>query len=240
MHLDTLNQITTHSMRRLTDEQRQTLQSKDNIVHWTGGNLIVMFMGKCANTAIKAAILEAEGGINPAYNVHADPRLNYVSRQYAIKARRAVPVVAIVRKPWDRIVSFWRDKIQGRTAENFTAGYLPGAYPGMPLDAFVRLVTNLTDGDNYLGDLAPAYSYLTAHGLPITRDTVRFEDLIDGHGWDRVRLWSSKAWDLPVNLPRVNAARSPMPELEPGEEERMRLQVYMRYREDYKHYGWRA
>jgi Sulfotransferase family len=232
--------IQTHSMRRLTDEQRQTLQSKDNIVHWTSGNLIVMFMGKCANTAIKAAILAADGGIDPEYNVHADPRLNYVNRKYAIKFRRTVPVVAIVRRPWDRIISFWRDKIQGRTEENFTAGYLPGAYAGMPLEAFVRLVVDLSDGDNYLGDIAPAYSYLCSHGLAIPRDTIKFEDLINGPGWDRLRLWSSRAWDLPVNLPLVNAARSPMPQLTAADEERLRIQVYMRYREDYKRFEWRA
>ena len=221
----------------LTDWQRQHLRKYDNIIHWTSGNVIVMFQGKCANTAIKAAILTAEGGIDPTVNVHGDPRLDYVNRDYAIKYRQTVPVLAIVRRPWDRIVSFWRDKVAERTPDRFTCAYVPGAYASMPFPDFVGAVLT---GGMPKGDLAPAHPFLTAHGLPIPRETIKFEDLIAGSGWQTFRRWTAKAWDLPETLPHFNRPKVAKPVLDKEMENRLRLAVYAHYYTDYKLFGWNA
>ena len=229
---------------RLTPEQRAYLNKVDNIIHWTRGNVILMFQGKCANTAIKAAILQAEGGVDPAVNVHGDPRLNYVTTEYVLRYRNTVPVVAMVRKPWDRLVSFWRDKIAGRDESTFTCDYLPGSYGGMPFHDFVPLVLRALDtsiGPNFLlNHLAPAYPYLTAGGIALPHECIKFEDLIAGPGWTRLRHWTACAWDLPEALPHMNRPKVARPEIDWSTEERLRIAVYSRYYTDYKLFGWNA
>jgi hypothetical protein len=229
---------------RLTPEQRAYLNTVDNNIHWTRGNVIVMFQGKCANTAIKAAILQAEGGINPEINVHGDPRLNYVNRDYVIRYRNTVPVVAVVRKPWDRLVSFWRDKIAGRDESTFTCNYLPGAYGNMPFPEFVPLVMRAldeaTEPSFLVNHLAPAYSHLTAYGVSLPHECIKFEDLVAGPGWKRLRHWTACAWELPETLPHMNRPKVPKPELSREEEFHLRVAVYGRYYLDYKQHGWHA
>lgn len=222
---------------RLTDEQRQRLSQVDNIIHWTRGNIIVMFQGKCANTAIKAAILTADGGVDPACNVHGDPRLNYVTRDYVIRYRNTVPVVAVVRKPWDRIVSFWRDKVAGRSPENFTYTYIPGAFGNMPFRTFVEAVL---EAEKPTGDLAPAHGNLTAYGVSLPHQRIKFEDLIAGPGWDTFRHWTACAWDLPKELPHMNRPKQPKPDLDRLTEHRLRVAVYAHYYQDYVDNGWHA
>jgi hypothetical protein len=229
---------------RLTPEQRAYLNTVDNIIHWTRGNVILMFQGKCANTAIKSAILEAEGGVDPSTNVHGDPRLNYVTRDYVIRYRNTVPVVAVVRRPWDRLMSFWRDKIAARDESTFTCDYLPGAYGDMPFPDFVPLALRALEasqGPNFLvNHLAPSYLNLTAHGVALPHHTIKFEDLIAGQGWTDLRHWTACAWDLPNVLPYMNRPKTPKPELARNVEHRLRIAVYSHYYTDYKLYGWQA
>lgn len=230
--------------RTLTPEQRAACASGENIVHWTRGNVMFMFQGKCANTAIKAAILTAEGGIDESINIHADPRLNYVSREHVIRYRKTVPVLAVVRRPWDRLVSFWRDKIAGRTADNFTATYIPGAYASMPFDEFIGVILRHLDVPGmptfFTNHVAPAHPYLTAHGQSLPSEIIQFDDLVAGPGYDRLKRWTACAWDLPDTLPVVNKPKQPRPDLSPGLEHRLRIAVYTAYYTDYKLFNWNA
>lgn len=228
--------------QRLTEEQRARIAAFPNIIHWTAGNVIVMFQGKCANTAMKAAILMAEGGIDPTINIHADPRLNYVTREYAIRYRDAVPVLAVVRRPWDRLVSFWRDKIAGRTVESFTCDYLPGAYGGMPFPDYIELVLEAVGKpdtpaflENHLG---PAHEYLAAGGASIPREIIQFEDMVKGIGWQVFKRWTAKSYDLPDTLPHVNKPKVPPPVLSPETEDRLRKAVARKYAIDYVLFKW--
>lgn len=222
----------------LTDEQRTYLAGFDNVIHWTSGNVIFMFQGKCANTAIKAAILEAEGGIDTSINIHADPRLNYVTKAYALKYRATVPVIGFVRRPWDRLVAFWRDKVAGRTPENFTSSYMvPGAYPDMPFPDFIKAVVKNSPTK---GDLAPAYSTLSHNGRVVPWGVFRFENLVTEQGWESVRRWTARAWDLPKVLPHYNRPRLPRPVLDASTESTLRIATYAQYYPDYKLNGWNA
>lgn len=222
----------------LTAEQRGFLSGVENVVHWTSGNVIFMFQGKCANTAIKAAILEAEGGIDTSINLHADPRLNYVSKAHALKYRATVPVVGFVRRPWDRIVAFWRDKIAGRTRENFTSMYsLPGTWPDMPFPDFVHAVLAAKPKR---GDLAPAYLTMTHNGRAVPWVTYKFEELITEGGWESVRRMTARAWDLPRVLPHVNRPKVPRPVMDRDTENALRMKVFAEYYIDYKLNKWNA
>lgn len=221
----------------LTAEQRAYLRQHDNAIHWTRGNVMLMFQGKCANTAIKAAILMAEGGVDSTINIHADPRLLYINREHIARYRSIVPVVAVVRRPWDRMVSFWRDKVAGRSPENFTCDYIPGAFGNMPFRTFVEAAL-AAEPDK--GDLAPAHTFLSLDGTSLPHETIKFEDLTEGDGWKRLRHWTACAWDLPEKLPHFNKPRQPRPELERQTEHRLRIAVYTRYYTDYKLFGWNA
>lgn len=228
--------------QRLTQEQRDRIAAYPNIIHWIGGNVIIMFQGKCANTAIKAAILMAEGGIDSSINIHADPRLNYVTRDYTIQYRDTVPVLAVVRRPWDRLVSFWRDKIAGRDMDSFTCDYLPGSFGGMPFEDYVGLVLEAVGRpdtpaflDNHLG---PAHTYLAAGGTSIPREIIQFNDLVGGIGWQVFKRWTAKAWDLPDTLPHVNKPKVAKPVLSPETEDRLRQEVFAKYYIDYRLFKW--
>ena len=222
----------------LTSEQRTYLMGVENVIHWVGGNVIFMFQGKCANTAIKAAILEAEGGIDTSINIHADPRLNYVTQAYAFKYRHTIPVIGFVRRPWDRLVAFWRDKVAGRTHQTFTSSYaLPGVYPNMTFPDFVRAVIAASPTR---GDLAPSYLTMTHNGKKIPWEIFKFEHLITEPGWLAVRRWTAKAWDLPPVLPHYNRPRVPKPFLDRDTENALRLAVFAHYYVEYKLNNWNA
>lgn len=89
-------------------------------------------------------------------------------------------------------------------------------------------------------DLAPAHTFLSLGGASLPHETIKFEDLIEGDGWERLRHWTACAWDLPEKLPHFNKPRQPRPELERQTEHRLRIAVYTRYYTDYKLFGWNA
>ncbi len=226
---------------KLTQEQRQWLFERDNIIYWQAGNVIIPCLGRTANTAIKAAILHAEGGVDPFYNLHADPRIIYVDRAFMARTLH-VPVIGVLRDPYDRVVSFWRDKVAPRTEETFTAGYLPGVRPGMPfmdfILAFIRILsgkTAITDM-NQLGDLRHAGDLFNYEGsLRITR-LFRFETIITQTGWNEFRSFTARMYDLPASLPKLNAPRHPAPLLVPSDEQFARDAIRIYYRADYMLY----
>lgn len=221
----------------LTNTQRQFLSTVDNNIYWATGNVIIMFQGKCANTAIKAAILESEGGVDTSINIHADPRLVYVNNDWVIKNCNKVPVIATVRRPWDRITSFWRDKVSGRTERTYTNRYIPDVYPDMPFPEFVQAVLKCKP---IVGDLRPAADYLYAYGMPIPRKIFKFEYLTTELGWKEFRHWTAKAWDLPTVLPHLNRPKRPEPAMDRDTENKLRLSVFGKYYIDYKTHGWKA
>jgi hypothetical protein len=222
----------------LTKSQRDYLRGKENVIHWKGGNVVFMFQGKCANTALKAAILEAEGGIDTSINVHADPRITYVSRDYVAGLSREIPVIGFVRKPYDRLMAFWRDKVAGRTSETMTSSYLPaGVYPDM---SFAEFATCVCMAPPIRGDLASAHDTMDFNGRLLPWQVFRFEDLITSDGWTRVKRWTAKAWDLPAVFPHYNRPRVPRPELDAGAERKLRALCFSAYYRDYERFGWRA
>ena len=227
----------THSAR-LTPEQRELLFKVDNIIYWPRGNVAIICNGKTANTALKTAVLHAMGGVNPFYNVHADPRLLYMNREQVFKHRMTVPVLGVIRDPWDRIVSFWRDKIAPRTAETFTADYLPFAKPGMGFLEFVQLfLISLYEGQfpdpKALHDLRPAAD-LFYHGdqwLPLK--VMSYDRLRTPEGWQEFRSFTAAMYELPAVLPHVNGPRVPMPVIPADAESELRERVRDVYRMDY-------
>lgn len=223
---------------RLSEEQRQWLFARDNMIYWQSGNVIIPCLGKTANTAIKAAILEAEGGVDPFYNVHADPRLLYVDRDFALRARH-VPIVAVIRDPYDRLVSFWRDKVANRTPETFTASYLYGVMPGMSflafVNAFFKLLCNVPSVDalGKLGDLRPAADLFTYQQRFLPMKVFKFDTLLKPDGWNEFKSFTARSWDLPASLPKLNGPRVPEPILTVSDEHLIRKGVRKFYEPDY-------
>jgi hypothetical protein len=110
----------------------------DNVFVWHEGQLIFMCIGKAANSSIKAAVLDTMGGVDPKISVHFDERIQYVPKTHVHKYE--YPIITIVRDPFDRLLSFWKDKIAHRDQCSFE--HL-GLHPGMSFEETASAVCAL-------------------------------------------------------------------------------------------------
>jgi len=105
--------------------------------------LAFMLIPKCANTSIKYAILDALG-INTKENIHNPKLFKYADRCF-IKSKKDWLKIAIVRNPYDRLLSCWRSKIwePRRLHSGFTKYKV--FYHKMPFEKFIDRVIELPD-----------------------------------------------------------------------------------------------
>lgn len=209
-----------------------------NYVHWKEGKCVFMLVNKCGNSSIKAALLETMGGVNPDISVHKDTRLTYVG--YSFIQKTELPVIAVVRRPYDRLKSFWRDKVAGRTAKNFNFNHVRGMYPDMPFRVMLERI--IVAHDDHLSDphIVPATVELGRVNPFAEVTVVKFEDLINPArgGWERIRQATAAPDRLPAALPHLNAATYPMPQMPLEAAWRLRQRVFQRYYQDYLQWDW--
>jgi hypothetical protein len=226
------------TVKKISKSELFILRQNPNYVHWLQGNCVFMFMGKCGNSSVKAAILETMGGVDPQLSVHADKRLTYVSSKFIRETD--LPIISIVRRPYDRLLSFWRDKVAGRTPANFNFDHVPGLYPDMPFRVMLDRLVCLPDDRLLDNHLVPAVTILNRVNPFAALTVIKFEDLINPArgGWDRLRAATGAPAALPVELPHMNASSVPVPRMPPESAWRLRQRVFKRYYEDYQKWEW--
>lgn len=223
--------------KKMTRAESLMSRTKPNFVHWKKGNCVFLFIGKCANSSIKAGILMAEGGLNPDVALHIDPRLKYVDKSFVLNCD--VPVITVVRRPYDRLMSFWRNKVAGRTVKEFGYGEsIPGLYADMPFRVMVEKVVNLPDEHLTDNHVVPATKILNCVHPMSASIVVQYEKLVhpDGKMWNYLR--NATGNHLPEVMPHVNESRVAKPVMPAESAMRLRQRVFERYRPDYDTWGW--
>lgn len=128
-----------------------------NVVRWRG--LALCCVPKCANTALKWAVLEAEG-IPVAARAHRHPRLRLGHPEQAVGLYTA----AFLRHPCARLVSLWADKIARDAGPATRALEDAGFRVGMTFRAFAERAVARRYGDVHLRPqtdfLAPRMHFL--------------------------------------------------------------------------------
>ena len=209
-------------------------RTENNIVF---DNMAFMFQGKAANTSIKAAVLSMGGRLDEGLNIHADPRLRYVATGFLLNRMASYNIIGVVRRPWDRYVSFWRDKIAGRTIHNFSAHYIHGAYPDMPFEDFVVTVLQQLDSNkvqNFLNYFQRFEDRFIKAGVLVPHKLVRYDHLEED--WNKVRMIYPR---LP-ELPHYNKAEKvPLRFKEDDTQAKMQGRVWSHYEHEYSYFGWR-
>lgn len=154
--------------------------------------LIFLCVGKCASSAIKRV---AQSVDKKSYKVTKE---QVVSCHNLQGFRR----VAVVRNPYTRLASIWRDKTQrGQLYRGFRG--IPGMAPKMNFEKFVRVVHRITDYHPLLDGHFRSQSDLlmTREGLLIPDIIIPFEELKAG--------WADLAghYGLPNPLPAENSRK---------------------------------
>jgi hypothetical protein len=223
--------------KKMTKEESLLARKRPNIVHWEKGGCVFLFIGKCANSSIKAGILEAEGGINPDVALHLDPRLKYVDRAFVRDTD--LPVICVVRRPYDRLMSFWRNKVAGMSPKEFHYDRsISGVYADMPFRVFLERVITLPDSQLTDNHVVPATKVLQCVNPMTYCAIIQYEHLInpDGKMWEYLRL-ATGAY-LPKTMPHVNGSDVPKPVMPAHAAMRLRQRVFEKYRADYDRWGW--
>lgn len=147
---------------------------------------------KVANTSIKAAILTALGYKVDENLPHKHPALNIHTPGVIAKRYMKYLKLAIVRNPWDRLVSCYTNKIC--TDPVLLAGFHNlGFYYKMPFDKFVKLVQKKPDANVHFSSQLKALSY---NGQVLPEIIGRFEN-IDDIWLDFRSMCSLELGDLP-------------------------------------------
>lgn len=147
---------------------------------------------KCATTSVKHAILEFLEG--KPHIGRTRPAIREI--EVTELSRRAYPDwfrFALVRNPWSRLVSCWRDKIE-RRPRIFRPLEHYGWRAGMSFAAFVQAVTGMDDTDRNDHFSAQMGLMTDDHGEFVVDLIMRFERV---HAeWDRLRLLYPQMPDL--------------------------------------------
>lgn len=114
---------------------------------------IFFFQAKVASTSLKTLIAEIEG-ITFEGNVHFDVRFKFADTNYLFRDYSDYFKFTIVRNPWDRLVSCYKNKIREETfnSNTFKNGvefnllkYGSIFYGGMSFNKFARCVASIPD-----------------------------------------------------------------------------------------------
>ena len=204
----------------------QHFYDHSNTFLWEQGGVAFTCIGKAANSSIKAAVLNTMGGVDPEVSVHFDDRIYYVANGYLVH-QKDYPVVAFVRHPVDRLVSFWKDKIAYR--EHCKFEHL-GFRPGMSFDAAVDVVVRLDD-DLHESHISSQVSLLSHRGYVVPNRVYRFEELNDR--WSEVQALAQR---VPLcDLPHFNrSTKVPSPAVS----DQTLAAIQERYAQDFKVFGY--
>lgn len=108
----------------------------------------------------------------------------------------------VVRNPFDRFVSCWRQKVASKDAGKGLLNTNSRFKQGMSLEDFAEVALSY-DHDQANNHYKPQYKFITYANHPIYTHLIRFEDLSDG--WDNFRESIKETNNLILNpLPHKN------------------------------------
>ncbi|MEO0912045.1 MAG: sulfotransferase family 2 domain-containing protein [Pseudomonadota bacterium] len=183
------------------------------------GQIVFILNGKCGNTSVKQAILEAQG-VTGARPHRVSPNWSRLRTRFS-----GYQKIAIVRNPYARAVSMWHQKVvQKKTSRLLRRGAFRA---DMSFLEFMRMAVTL-DAHHDL-HLRPQWMALTHLGRTLPDHVFQIED---GQMWDKVRQISGPLPDLPHG----NSSGAPdWRELCQGEAQDL---VVRRYRRDFEVCGY--
>ena len=101
--------------------------------------LVILGIPKCAQTSIKRAFLSPD-----VVNVHNKSHFPYISHEELKECQAAgFTTVTFIRNPYDRFLSFWKQKIM--VHNKFVRGATNPFNTGMSLSETVRVACNIQD-----------------------------------------------------------------------------------------------
>lgn len=159
---------------------------------------VIFCIPKVANSSIKAAVLTALGYRVTEDVPHGHSALNLSEPPYIGNRCQDYFKFAVVRNPFDRLVSCWKQKIC--TDRVLTQGFEPlGFYKNMPFAEFVKIAVRNIRANIHFAPQLPEIIY----GGQILPDTLgRFENL--SYWWGYLR----SICPLPLGkLPHYNKSR---------------------------------
>ena len=113
--------------------------AKPNVFVVEDYKLVMLGVPKCGQTSVKRAFVGKD-----VYNVHDRGNFNYLNFDEVEAYReKGYLTVTIVRNPYDRLFSFWKQKIL--KPNKFVRGASKPFYTGMPFTDVVREVCNTCD-----------------------------------------------------------------------------------------------
>ncbi|MEM8787252.1 MAG: sulfotransferase family 2 domain-containing protein [Pseudomonadota bacterium] len=190
-----------------------------NNVPYAPGRAAFLLNGKCGNTSVKTALLQAQN--LPEDRPHRVTDV-WSPAQVAASGYRAI---GVVRNPYARAVSIWHTKIvlQGSSTLFRKAAFVPE----MPFLDFLRVLARMDD---------KADTHTRAQWFTMYHRRRFLPDLVvkieEPKGWDQVRAWMPEIPALPHRNIRGTPDWQPLIEGEAGD------LIRRRYARDFELFGY--
>lgn len=187
--------------------------------------LVLWSAPKVASTSLKAIRCKMLG--IPSAQPHK--RCPTMTRQEVLEAsRQGLEIVAIVRNPYDRFLSCWKEKVMGMSKDKGGCGKSLSCPRGVSFAEFARRIAMQNDS-SLDGHTASQYSMIVRKGVPLYTKLIKVEDIDDE--WPNLQ---EKYPDLPDMVYR-NV--TPNLDKDPYTDE-IRAIVRRRYKKDFQQFGY--
>lgn len=204
------------------------------VVHSLG--LAFLCVQKCASTSLKHVVLDGLGEYSMRNDQDPLLGLEYVQPEAIWQYYRGYMRVAIVRDPWERLLSCYDDKVhQDSLVVRSMQKY--GMRPKMSFPDFVQVVCRVPDpaADPHLR--SQSFTLVSHEGTLIPDWVLRFETL--ANDWERFRKAASSRTGVKIPaLPHLKKGR-PRSSAHTIYNAAMIHNTYKRYQEDAERFGYR-
>jgi hypothetical protein len=190
--------------------------------NFVAAGAVWLLVPKAGNSSIKKALCRALGLDEYPDALHR--HWNYLSPSEIVNVDPALPRIAVVRNPYDRLASCWWQKLHRGGASRLPS---MGFRRGMMFREFLEVAAAFADDEADQHFRAQAYG-MTCDGRFLPNFVARLETLTDD--WDELR--SEFFLDLP-DLSREN--RSDPPDVQTPE---TRAMIAERWRADFRLLGY--
>lgn len=189
-------------------------------------DLVIVGVPKCGQTSMKKAFL---GNME---NVHAPEHFTYLhSHEVGKYEEEGYLIASVVRNPYDRVYSFWKQKI--REPNKFTESSSL-FYTGMPFDETVRAVCGLADYQSNIH--FRSQTSLISYPSRRAEKGIKVPEFIGCLEHFNLE-WECLSEELGKKLPVLPHENKTINKEDPWTQE-LRELVYERYEQDFKNFGY--